>query len=309
MLRWRLISAFLIISVLVGFITLDYQSAGLPAGFWMFPLLLVVAFMASGEALALLKSGGMAPVPWAVHGSTLMVIVGSGLPILYELGGSSYPPDCPFGQLGWSTITLGSALIVLFVSEMLRYEKPGQVIMHVGSGLLVVVYVGGLLSFLVALRRFYPADARWGMIALVSMVAVVKISDSGAYFVGRACGRRKLAPLLSPKKTVAGAVGGLVSGSLAAAVYFRWIVPAVFGMKTTAPAPVDWACWMFYGLVLTLAGMVGDLAESLWKRDAELKDSSQWLPGLGGVLDIMDSLLFASVPAYICWALGLIGPG
>ena len=70
----------------------------------------------------------------------------------------------------------------------------------------------------------------------------------------------------------------------------------------------DWCCWVFYGLILTLAGMVGDLAESLWKRDAQQKDSSGWLPGLGGVLDILDSLLVAAVPAYLCWALGLVGP-
>jgi len=307
-LRWRLLSASIIISLLLGFIFLDYHRLGdTPTGLWMIPLLLVVTTLATSEALTLLKSGNLEPVPWAVYGGTLMVVMGSLLPILYELSGSVYPPDCPFGQLGWATIMTGTALIVLFVSEMLRYEEPGRVIMHVATGLLVVVYVGVLLSFLVALRRFHP-DHHWGMIALISLVVIVKVSDSGAYFVGRALGRRKLAPRLSPKKTIAGAVGGLVFGSLASVVYFCWLVPWIFGMGADSVTAVDWCCWVFYGLILTLAGMVGDLAESLWKRDAQQKDSSGWLPGLGGVLDILDSLLVAAVPAYLCWALGLVGP-
>ena len=307
-LRWRLLSASIIISLLLGFIFLDYFRPGeTPTGLWMIPLLLAVTVLATGEALTLLKSGNLEPVPWAVYGSTLMVVTGSLLPIFYELSGSAYPRDCPFGQLGWATIMTGTALVVLFVSEMMRYEQPGRVIMNVATGLLVVIYVGVLLSFLVALRRFHE-DHRWGMIALISLVSIVKVSDSGAYFVGRSLGRRKLAPRLSPKKTVEGAVGGLVFGSLASVVYFRWLVPWVFGMGADRVTAADWCCWIFYGLILTLAGMIGDLAESLWKRDAQQKDSSGWLPGLGGVLDILDSLLVAAVPAYICWALGLVGP-
>ena len=67
--------------------------------------------------------------------------------------------------------------------------------------------------------------------------------------------------------------------------------------------------WLLFGLMMALSGMLGDLAESLLKRDAERKDSSRWLPGLGGVLDILDSIVFAAAPAYYCFAAGLIGPG
>lgn len=307
MLRWRLLSALIIISVLLGFICLDYWHPwGAPTGLWLLPLLLLVTGLATSEALGLLRANDLQPVPWAVYGGTLMVVLGSAIPILYEWTGSAYPVDCPFGQLGWPTVMTGLALIVLFVSEMLRYEQPGRVIMHVASGLLVIVYVGLLVSFLVALRRF--SDHQWGMVALISVVAVVKVSDSGAYFIGRSCGRHKLAPTLSPKKTVEGALGGLVFGSLAALVYFYWLVPLIFGLEQGTPSGLDIGCWILYGLILSVAGMIGDLAESMWKRDSQQKDSSRWLPGLGGALDVLDSLLVAGLPAYLCWALGLVGP-
>jgi len=308
MLRWRLLSALVIISVLLGFIYLDYSHPwGSPTGLWLLPLLLLATVLATSEVLGLLKASELQPVPWAVYGGTLMVVLGAAIPIFYECTGAVYPADCPFGQLGWPTIMTGLALVVLFVSEMLRYEQPGRVIMHVASGLLAVVYVGLLASFLIALRRFH--DHQWGMVALISVVAVVKVSDSGAYFVGRSLGRHKLAPKLSPKKTIEGAVGGLLFGSLAALFYFYWLVPKIFGLELgVKPGGLQIACWGLYGLILTVAGMVGDLAESLWKRDSQQKDSSQWLPGLGGVLDILDSLLVAALPAYLCWAIGLVGP-
>lgn len=315
MLRWRLLSALIIISVVLVFIFLDFRNPlGLPPGLWMLPLLLTVTMMATSEALTLLKSSGLEPVRGAVYGGTLMVVLGSSIPIFYELY-APYPPDCPFGQLGWSTVMTGLALMLIFVAEMRRYDQPGRVIIHVATGLFVVIYVGVLFSFLVALRRFdnlgwdNPVENReWGMVALISVVAVVKVSDAGAYFVGRTLGRHKLAPKLSPKKTVEGALGGLVFGSLGSVLYFGWLVPLIFRLEPTAGNGLDWGCWLLYGLILSVAGMVGDLAESLWKRDADRKDSGSWLPGLGGLLDVVDSLLVASLPAYVCWAIGLVGP-
>ena len=289
MLRWRLLSASIIISLLLGFIFLDYHRLGdTPTGLWMIPLLLVVTTLATSEALTLLKSGNLEPVPWAVYGGTLMVVMGSLLPIFYELSGSVYPPDCPFGQLGWATIMTGTALIVLFVSEMLRYEQPGRVIMHVASGLLAVVYVGLLASFLIALRRFH--NHQWGMVALISVVAVVKVSDSGAYFVGRMIGKNKLLPNVSPGKTFEGAAGGVLFSLGIMFVYVRFNYEnANFGQ------------YFFYSilsLIVTLASILGDLFESLHKRIAGVKDSGILLPGHGGLLDRIDSLT-ASAPIFL----------
>ena len=138
---------------------------------------------------------------------------------------------------------------------------------------------------------------------MVSMIALVKISDSCQYFVGSRFGRRKLAPLLSPGKTWEGAVGGILLGIVLGPLVFTALLYGSSGLKPTLFVP-----WMIYALLVSTVGIVGDLAESLLKREAGVKDSSTWLPGLGGILDVLDSLLLAAPVAYACWVSGLLGP-
>ncbi len=120
----------------------------------------------------------------------------------------------------------------------------------------------------------------WGIGALASLVIVAKMGDTGAYFVGRAIGRHKMSPVLSPKKTIEGAVGALVFSLAASWATFRWLVPA------TAVEPAGEAGlgpnWIVYGVAVCVAGIVGDLAESLIKRDTGVKDSGANIPGLAG---------------------------
>jgi phosphatidate cytidylyltransferase len=104
---------------------------------------------------------------------------------------------------------------------------------------------------------------------------------------------------------IEGAVGGIIFAAIASVVFFYGLVPLIVGEG--ARAPNWWGC-LIYGVVIGLAGIIGDLSESLLKRDMERKDSSRWLPGLGGVLDILDSVLMAAPPAYLCWVAGLVGP-
>jgi len=196
-----------------------------------------------------------------------------------------------------------AALAIVFVAEMQRYREPGGVIVNVALATLAIMYVGLLMSFVVKLRMFH--DNAWGMTALVSLVFVAKWSDVGAYACGRLFGRHKLAPLVSPNKTIEGAVGGALFAVIAAAVYFYTLVPLIVGADARMPA--WWSC-LIYGVVIAVAGMIGDLSESLFKRDMDRKDSSRWLPGLGGVLDILDSVLMSAPPAYLCWVAGLVGP-
>jgi phosphatidate cytidylyltransferase len=185
---------------------------------------------------------------------------------------------------------------------MRKYEQPGGVIVRIAVCLFVVAYIGVQSIFLIALRTFDGNQT--GMAALVSLILVVKMSDTGAYTFGRLFGKRKLAPKLSPGKTIAGAIGGLATGCAASCVFFQWIAPAMTGDAGSG------AVWgpLLYGAILTIAGMIGDLSESLIKRDMEQKDSSTWMPGLGGVLDVIDSLLVAAPIAYLCWAAELV-PG
>ena len=139
-----------------------------------------------------------------------------------------------------------------------------------------------------------------GLAALVSVVFIVKWSDVGAYFTGKSLGRNKLAPRISPGKTREGFVGGLLL-AVAAAVVFHWFI-----IPWLLPAATRPALWLLtvYGLALAIAGVCGDLSVSMLKRDADRKDSGNWLPGLGGVLDVSDSLLWAAPLAYVCWMSG-----
>jgi phosphatidate cytidylyltransferase len=118
-------------------------------------------------------------------------------------------------------------------------------------------------------------------------------SDIGAYAVGRTIGKRKLIPAVSPGKSVEGAIGGLVCTMLVALLYERFALRPVAQL---AIAPW-WAAT--FGLVVSLAAQLGDLVESLLKREAKVKDSSQLIPGHGGVLDRVDSLLFVLPVAYL----------
>jgi phosphatidate cytidylyltransferase len=138
----------------------------------------------------------------------------------------------------------------------------------------------------------------------LSLILVVKLGDIGAYTLGRLFGRHKMAPVLSPGKTWEGALGAVLAACLGGWLSGFWLVPAM----TTATGTVETWRWLVYGVLVGVFGLLGDLAESLIKRDVGRKDSSTWMPGFGGVLDILDSILFAAPVAYLCWVSGLVGP-
>ena len=297
-LRWRLISAAIIISISCFLMWADFQVAETTgrAGLILAPIAVVVAMAGAHEVKELIEAKGHRLRP-------LCCEIGSGFAALLAcmpLFWLDYPADCPIGRLGWILYGVLGAMGGFFLVEIIRFEKPEQIIERVALQTFSAAYVGGLLGFLAALRDWH--DNAWGLIALISIIAVVKLSDAGAYFVGRAFGKHKMAPKLSPGKTVEGAVGALVVGSLGgwlALEILQWII-----LGTTGGIPIH-EC-LIYGLILSIAGMIGDLVESLMKRDAAVKDSSKWLPGLGGILDVFDSLLVAAGVAFLCWSSGLI---
>jgi phosphatidate cytidylyltransferase len=196
-----------------------------------------------------------------------------------------------------------AAIALGFVAEMARYQGPGGVIVNVALAVFTVAYVAVLMTFLNALRLYH--DNVWGMAAVASLIFVTKMSDTGAYAFGRLFGRHKMAPVLSPKKTIEGGIGGVVTACFCAWLFFATWLPMIAGPH--APPPPLWAC-LVYGVVVAIAGAVGDLSESLLKRDMERKDSSRWMPGLGGILDVLDSLLLAAPAGYFCWSSGMLGP-
>jgi phosphatidate cytidylyltransferase len=194
-------------------------------------------------------------------------------------------------------------VVLLFLfGEMARYRKPGGNLANIAAGLFALVYVGFMLSFAVKLRIY------WGIGAMAAWIVVVKMGDIGAYTVGRLIGRHKMAPLISPGKTIEGAFGALAFSCLGSWFAFQYLVPLNWlGIRQPIVGYFPWWGWIAFGLLVGMAGMLGDLAESLLKRDVGVKDSSTWMPGFGGVLDILDSLLLSAPVAWFCWATGIVG--
>ena len=199
--------------------------------------------------------------------------------------------------MAWPAVAFVAWLLVAFVIEIFAYRKPGGVTSRLAATMFALGYVGLLLSFLVLLR----GDSPLGIGALLSLIVVVKMCDIGAYTAGRLVGRHKMAPYLSPGKTIEGAIGGIVFACAGAWLVLEWFIPRVL-----LGDGISHGGWVAFGVIVGVAGMFGDLAESLLKRDLGRKDSSAWLPGFGGVLDIVDSMLFAAPIAYLCWHLGLV---
>lgn len=200
-------------------------------------------------------------------------------------------------QLGLIRMPLVALVVpVLTVCAAVLFLRPSSARpMEAASVTLFgVAYTGGTLSFLYLLRNFdYVIGQLAGTLVVLFPVLLTWATDIGAFFVGRAVGGAKLMPSVSPGKTISGAVGGV-----AAAVLCAWV------LQTYALIPhaqIAFTPWALVGVAVTLSvvGQIGDLVESHFKREAGVKDSSQLLPGHGGILDRVDSLLFTLPLGYL----------
>ena len=189
-------------------------------------------------------------------------------------------PALPTGPEG-ALVFLAFAVIVAALALLLRPGSLESGLGQIAATLLPVLYAGGLLSFAAALQGLPE-----GRTHLLYLLAVTWVADTAAFYGGTALGRTPLSPRVSPKKTVEGSVIGVLAGA-AVSVVFQQMVGA----------SLPWWGAALVGLVLAVAGQVGDLAESLCKRSAGVKDTGRLIPGHGGLLDRLDSLLFAA-PVY-----------
>ena len=273
-----------IIAAPLGIIIVFYGGAALAA------LLAIVAALGAWEYFRIARATGLTPledigiplagvVPLFVHARYLR---------LYEL---------PL-----SGMAVG-VLVILALTIFLRGVN-GKPLGAAASTVFGVLYTGGMLSFGYAIRyhdytiestgpRIAGIPIAAGGLLLLLPVLLTWASDIGAFFVGRSLGKRKLMPSVSPGKTVAGAVGGLVATVIVAWLYTRFVLT-----PSTQLAFVRGGVFVF-GLLISIAAQIGDLAESLLKREAGVKDSSHLIPGHGGVLDRFDSLLFVLPVAYM----------
>ncbi len=291
MLRWRLLLGVVFSAGLLGLCWLDARAH--TPGAWLLPLAVVVSLLATQELSSMMVARWPVPLGLAVYGGNAAIIAATWAPRLS--GGALYD------HWTWPALTLTASLMAVTFLEVVRYREPARQTERLAASTLALVYVGWLLAFVVQLR-FAGPDSAWGLAALASLLIVVKFCDIGAYTVGRLIGRHKMAPHLSPGKTIEGGIGGLLF-----AIFGAWLSLCVLGPRiagSSLPSFEAWQ-WLGYGFTVGIAGMLGDLAESLLKRDLGRKDSSDWMPGFGGVLDLLDSVLIGAPVAYAWWTFAL----
>jgi phosphatidate cytidylyltransferase len=199
----------------------------------------------------------------------------------------AYGVDPPAGPTnGYAALFLSVLVLLACTAAIFRRGVAGEPLLSVAATVFAAVYAS-LLGYALFIRHLPRSGGGWESTALVFFpVALTWAADTCAYFGGRAWGRRKLIPAVSPGKTVAGAVSAVVGATLAGAGYAALVQPL---LTTYRPTLLEGA---LLGLLVSIFAQVGDLAESLFKRDAGVKDSGTLLPGHGGALDRFDSLLF-----------------
>ena len=258
-------------------------------GWWLAPLAVAIAAGGAAEVVRMAAARGLGVRP-------LLVPAAAGLLTLVPLVSAWLRP----AEAGWSNAWLAAATagvaILLAVAEILTYRPAAGALPRLVAGFATAAAIGLPLGLLLDLRLRSAAWGGPGLLPLASMLAVVKGGDIAAYLVGSRIGRRRMALALSPGKTWEGA-----AASLAASLAVAWGVLAAPGW---ADGWQPWGGWPVYGLVLGVAGMLGDLAESLVKRELGAKDSGRSLAALGGFLDLADAVLFAAPVAWMLWMLG-----
>ncbi|HEX2972252.1 MAG TPA: phosphatidate cytidylyltransferase [Tepidisphaeraceae bacterium] len=300
-LRNRLTFGPIMLGILIALLWLDYKiqiwttgSLGvLPrtqgmAGVGLLTLLLIVLPIATHELATLFAAERITPYRFiAVAGSWSLAI---------HAFLTQFPTFQPI-----SASSLAFIIVFVMIFAALRRaigRQSQQAIAHMAGTVLATLYLGGLAWFLIALRvkqSVRDSGFHGSTMIILMILLVVKFTDIGAFFGGRAFGRHKLIPWLSPGKTWEGLFFGLFTAAVVGAICAPWINQPHYRLL--------WWQGFIFGAVIGGIGQLGDLLESLMKRDAEVKDSGQLVPGFGGILDIIDSPLLAAPFAYLLFSL------
>jgi phosphatidate cytidylyltransferase len=275
---------------------------GAQPAWWLLPVAVVLAVGSADEMVRLFAARAIVLPAWLLRPAVVAVVLSAAAGAQAFAAGSS--TASPVAAMGWPAVTVIFAFIALFLVEIAAYKPHAAAIERLAAGGFTIVLLGVPLACIVSLRLLclenlgpeQTGRGHLGMLPLVSLVAVAKAGDIAAYLGGTLLGRHRMTPTLSPGKTWEGAAASLAGSSAAA-----WVVLEHFGGDDAAG---PWGGWLVFGLCVGLAAMVGDLAESLLKRECGAKDSGRSLGGLGGFLDLVDSLLFAAPVAWLLWVLG-----
>jgi phosphatidate cytidylyltransferase len=292
--RNRLIMAPLLILFLLCVFTVDDWLEGRPLPDWLhwtgrlkwspgaiiLPVALGVAILAAREMATILMGKGIAASKRVMTAAALLgLLVSSQAPSAFDSG----------FKVTDAVLLVSTAAVVVLTLAMIYYSRNRSVegvVAATGGALLAFVYLGLMFGSMLGIRREHSG---W---VLLWVLLVTKSCDIGAWFTGRAIGKHKLIPWLSPGKTWEGLLGGLAFASLISLLGI-WILDRQVHLR---PPPLILA--IIPGIVFGAVGQAGDLVESVFKRDAGKKDSGQALPGMGGVLDVLDSPLLVAPLAY-----------
>ncbi len=304
--RTRLLIGTALALLVVGILLLDGHLAaqvpptwpvfGLDLGDWLrngslcTALIVVLTLLTVHELVHLARVRGYRPFAGTAQFFAAALVIGPY--VSYNLS----PVTGGYDE-SWGLLWLALALAFMFLRQSARYRTQNAM-ENLAITIFIIFYTGGLAGFMTKLRM--EVGGQTGVTLLLFSMFIVKITDTGAYFVGRAFGRHKLVEWLSPKKTWEGFFGGLATAVLCAVLLGNWLIGAGWLQFERRLLPSS-AALAFLGLLLGLVSVAGDLAASLLKRDAAVKDSGHVFPGLGGVLDVVDSPLLAAPIIWLFW--------
>ncbi len=270
MLKKRVITALWGIPLLVATIWFDTP---LP---WFTILMAIWGMLAVFEFYQLVAASKSSPLAYFGLIWTLLFILSRNSDLLSRLE--------PYLDHNLLTPLLLTSAVLLPLIWLLRQAQRKEAFISWAWTIGGILYVGWLLSYLVALRDL-DEGRNWVFFALFTTFA----SDTAAFFVGRTWGKHRLAPHISPGKTQEGAIGGII-GAIIISLFF--ILPTPLTLR------LNWGQVILLGLLTSIFGQLGDLVESLFKRNMGVKDSSNLIPGHGGFLDRIDSIIFAGIVVY-----------
>jgi phosphatidate cytidylyltransferase len=265
--KTRLLTAAVALPILIASIILP---AFIPETVWIFVVIAVLAI-----AAGLFEFYSLSKTLELKADASIGYLGAATLTLAFIFDAPAQAPDLLI-------MTLAGFTALLLATQAFRFQKDfSKMLTGTGVTLLGVMYVAFLGGFLIATRVGFESIPGLSSKLLFFFFAVIFASDSGAYFAGRAFGKHKLAPAISPGKTVEGLIGGLITAAAFAALC-TWLFFPELPYQYSIPLAV----------VMAAVGVVGDLAESALKRGSKAKDAANILPGHGGLLDRMDSLLF-----------------
>lgn len=249
-------------------------------GVWFLLLFLIVILMAEFELIVMLKKKGY-PLQKG----------------LIFLSGVILPAAAYFGFVYFNIVS--TAIIIITLLLMLMQEQEGDVFAQTALNLLAIIYLGWFLSHAILLRNIGDSEYMRvlgesnqglrdsGFFYIIFVVTCSFLNDTGAYYIGKWKGKKKLSPSISPGKTVVGTIAGFISSIITGVV-----VNLIFG------SPLSYSWVFFLGLIVAISAIFGDLFESKIKRIVGVKDSGAILPGHGGILDRFDSLILVFPVSY-----------